>query len=198
MEAVWQKEYYKEPHPVKRRRLLEMGIQEEGETPENLVRRELYGVRYAKPSDVDKKVPADSFLALWMALEYNKEVGGGLFGYDIRRAQKEIRKKLDDARIREYIDKGGDYERLMREELCHMVRVYMNLSLTDRSYGSTLFGLMKMGEDNLKDKLREDVRSIAFFLPKKVQLEEEMAPIGKAIETVYEEFFPLEGGLLPE
>ncbi|MBQ1490896.1 MAG: hypothetical protein IIZ39_02955 [Blautia sp.] len=194
MEALWT-EYYKEANPVKRRHMLEKAIQDEGETEENKIRKEIYAVRYAKSSQVDKKIPADSFLALWMMMEYNKNVGGGLFGMDIKRAQKEIRKHLKDAHIQEFLDKGGEYERLMKEELCHMVRVYMNLSLTDHSYGSTLFGLMKMGSDNLNDKLREDVRAIARDLPARVDMKEELSPVTEAIARVYEEFYPFEGGL---
>ncbi len=76
-----------------------------------------------------------------------------------------------------------------------MVRVYMSLSLSDRSYGTTMFGLMKMGDDNLKDKLREDVSSMATYLPRRLKLEEELAPITRAIADTYEEFFPFEGGL---
>lgn len=192
--AALRKEYYKEANPVKRKHLLELLVQEEGETEENRIRRELYGVRYAKPSQVDKNVPADSFLALWMAMEYNKNVGGGLFGLDIKRAQKEIRKHLTQTGITKYLARGGEEERLLKEELCHMVRVYMSLSMSDRSYGTTLFGLMKMDDDHLKDKLREDMRAVARDLPLKIRMEQELSPIGEAIEAVYEEFFPFEGG----
>ena len=187
--------YYAEADPVKRKIIFEKILEEEGDTSDNQIRKELFAVRYAKASQTKKEIPADGYLALWMALEYNVGVGGGLFGLDIRRAQKEIRRHLEGLKIAHYLGLGGDYERLQKEELCHMVRSYMTLCKTDRSYNSTLFGLMKIGSDNADSKLKEDIRAVATFLPQRLHMEEELAPITEAARIVYEEFFPYEGGL---
>ena len=187
-------EYYREVHPVKRGNILARALKEDGETQENLIRKELYDVRYNSHTGSRKDVPADSYLGLWMALEYNKDSGKGLFGGGRKRAAKEIRKKLAETRVEEYIAKGGLYEELIRRELAHMVRSYMTLCRTDKSYGTGLFGLMHLGEESLDNKMRADIHEVMVVLPQNLGLEQELLPVIRAAEEVYEEFFPYEGG----
>ncbi len=188
-------DYYREIHPVKRANILARMIEEEGSSEENRIRQELYDVRYSKKSGSNANVPADGLLGLWMALEYNRDVGKGLFGGGKKRAVKDIRKKLSEIRIMDYIGKGGLYEELARKELAHMVRSYMMLCKTDKSYSSGIFGLVHMGEESVENKIRADIRTIALEVPAVLGLEEDLEPVTRAAREAYEEFFPYEGGL---
>ena len=194
METPLIADYYRETNPVKRRRILEKAIAEGEDTEENRIRKELYDVRYSGTSEVSRDTPADGYLGLWMLLEYNKNTGTGLFS-SVKRPRREIRKRLDALKIQEYIQKGELYESLVRAELSHMVRTYLSLCKTDRSYSSGVLGLLPLGDERVEGKMRADVREIARELPKTLGLEEELAPITRAIEEVYEEFFPYEGGV---
>ena len=187
-------QYYKETDPLKRKRLLDMAIEEGSEPEANAIRKELYDVRYAGKSEMNKNMPADGYLGLWMMMEYNRSVGSGLFGLDTRRAAREIRKILANLKFQEYQDKGGLYAELHYKEVCHMVRTYMTLSKSDRNYNSTIFGMMKMSDERSSDKLKNDVINMAVGLPEKIGMVQELEIVTRAAREVYEEFFPLEGG----
>ena len=187
-------QYYKETDPLKRKRLLDMAIEEGTEPEANEIRKEIYQVRYANKSEMNKDVPADGYLGLWMLMEYNRTTGSGFFGGGTRRAAKEIRKILDNLKFQEYQDKGGLYAELHYQEVCHMIRTYMALSKSDRNYNSTIFGMMKMSDERSSDKLKNDVANLMLTLPEKLGLEKELEIVVRAAREVYEEFFPLEGG----
>ena len=187
-------QYYKQTDPLKRKRLLDMAIEEGSEPEANAIRKELYDVRYAGKSEMNKNMPADGYLGLWMMMEYNRSVGSGLFGLDTRRAAREIRKILANLKFQEYQDKGGLYAELHYKEVCHMVRTYMTLSKSDRNYNSTIFGMMKMSDERSSDKLKNDVINMAVGLPEKIGMVQELEIVTRAAREVYEEFFPLEGG----
>ena len=187
-------QYYKETDPLKRKRLLDMAIEEGSEPEANAIRKELYDIRYAGKSEMNKNMPADGYLGLWMMMEYNRSVGSGLFGLDTRRAAREIRKILANLKFQEYQDKGGLYAELHYKEVCHMVRTYMTLSKSDRNYNSTIFGMMKMSDERSSDKLKNDVINMAVGLPEKIGMVQELEIVTRAAREVYEEFFPLEGG----
>jgi hypothetical protein len=182
--------YYQEMEPIKRKKLLKLIAEEEGSQEEKAIRQELFDVRYAGRSQANRDMPADGFLGLWMMMEYNCSAGPGLFGMNIKKARKEVGRGLEKLKIREYYEKGGLYRELLDRELQHMVRTYMNLCKTDRTYNSTLFGLMKMKEEQSAGKLKNDVNAIITRFPRDLQMEEELKPVIDAAKTVYEEFFP--------
>ncbi len=191
--------YYKEPDPVKRKRILQEAISTgEGDARENEIRKEIWKLRYQGKSQAKKDTPADGFLALWMALEFNRNTSRGFFGADIRRACKEIRGHLERLKFKEYQEKGGIESEIFYKEVCHMVRIYIELCATDHSYNATIFGMFRMGAEQSKNKLQADIRDVAFRLPKTLGLEEELAIVTKAAAEVFEEAFPYEGGLTGE
>ena len=182
--------YYEESDPLRRKKLLKLILEQEGASEENIARKEIFEARYAKTSKADKQAPADGYLGLWMVLEYNKNVGGGFLGLNIRQAQKEIRRHLSKLKIREFHDRSGVYASLIERELEHMVRVYIQLCQKDRTYNSTIFGMMKMSSESAERKLKEDITSIMDLLPEKLQMTEELSLITTAVRKVYDEVFP--------
>ena len=116
-------------------------------------------------------------------------------GFGVRRAVKEITKRIQDLRIQEFLDRGGEYAALEHRELCHMVRSYLNLCKIDKSYSSGILGLVRINEEDLQNKMRSDLRTIANQVPVSLGMEKELEPIILAVREVYEEFFPFEGGL---
>ena len=124
-------QYYKEHDPMKRKELLEQSIAA-GECPEeNQIRKELWEIRYAEPSKVDKENRADGFLSLWM----------------------------------------------------------------DRSYNTTLCGIVSISKDKAKQKIQKDIYETAIHLPMSIKMEEELSLITRAAREVYELYFPGEGGI---
>lgn len=179
--------YYREKDAMKRKELLEQSIAA-GEEPEaNAIRQEIWNVRYQERTD-NGSGRADGFIGLWMVMEFNKGAHNKLFG--ARGAVKEIRRKLDQLKFAELCAKSSLHEELMYRECCHMVRVYIELCQKDKSYGSTLFGVMSLGDERVKNKLRLDLEETGIQLPEGIGMTEELSLIMRAVREMYQIYFP--------
>ena len=184
-------QYYREHDPMKRKELLDAAIAEE-DSEENIIRRELWEIRY-KESQSGTPSRADGFLALWMSMEFNKNAGNKIFGS--KGACKEIRKKLEQLKFKEFQEGDELHQELLYRECCHMVKMYMELCETDRSYNSTFCGIIHISKEKAKAKLQADMIQTAVELPKSIGMEEELAIVTKAAREMYEAHFPGEGGI---
>ena len=186
-------QYYREQDPMKRLELLNQSI-EAGEEPEaNEIWKELWECRYSDSQVGGKDMKADGYLALWMAMEFNRGAGNKLFGP--KGAKKEITKQLEKLKFQEFRKKGQLEEELLYRECCHMVRLYMELCATDRSYNTTFCGIISISKDKAKKKLQRDIYETAIALPEAVGMEEELGIITRAAREMYDLQFPGEGSL---
>ena len=186
-------QYYNEMDPAKRLALLNLSI-ESGEEPElNAIRKALWEIRYKDKAQSGGDTRADGFLALWMKMEFNKAHGNKFLGK--KGGRKEILKQLDKLTFKEFAAKGRDYEELLYRECCHMVKTYMELCEKDKTYNTTLCGIVPISEKSAKSKLQKDVYTTAIVFPEEINMQEELEMITKAAREAYEAHFPGEGGL---
>ncbi len=179
--------YYREIDGMKRKELLEQSIAA-GEDPEaNAIRQEIWNVRYQDRTD-NGVGRADGFIGLWMILEFNRGANNKLFGKGS--ACKQIRKQMDKLKFQELCKKSALYEELMYRECCHTVRVYIELCQKDKSYGSALFGVMSLGDERVKNKLRADLKETGIDLPEGLGMAEELRLMVKAVREMYQTYFP--------
>ena len=184
--------YYREKEPMERLKLLEQSIVAEEDPEGNKIRKELWEIRYSDKSEAGD-TRADGYLGLWMTMEFNRNSGSRFFG--TRSAKKEIRKYLTKLKFQEIQEKGGLYEELLYRECCHMVLVYMDLCQTDKSYNTTLCGLIHIKEDSAKSKLQRDIRETAVDLPGTLGMESELGIITRAAREIYRQYYPNEGNI---
>lgn len=186
-------QYYREHDPLKRKQLLETSIAQ-GEEPENNeIRKKIWEIRYRDKAETGGDDRADGFLALWMIMEFNRNAGNKFFG--ARGARKDIEKQLKKLQFQEFAN-GSEQEReLLYRECCHLVKTYMELCESDKSYTSMLCGIMTMSDDKAKAKLQKDMYETAIVLPASLGMEKELELIVKATREMYELHFPGEGGL---
>ena len=184
--------YYREKEPMERLKLLEQSIAAEEDPEGNKIRMELWEIRYSDKSEAGD-TRADGYLGLWMTMEFNRNSGSRFFG--TRSAKKEIGKYLTKLKFQEIQEKGGLYEELLYRECCHMVLVYMDLCQTDKSYNTTLCGLIHIKEDSAKSKLQRDIRETAVDLPGTLGMESELGIITRAAREIYRQYYPNEGNI---
>lgn len=184
--------YYREKEPMERLKLLEQSIAAEEDPEGNKIRKELWEIRYSDKSEAGD-TRADGYLGLWMTMEFNRNSGSRFFG--TRSAKKEIGKHLTKLKFQEIQEKGGLYEELLYRECCHMVLVYMDLCQTDKSYNTTLCGLIHIKEDSAKSKLQRDIRETAVDLPGTLGMESELGIITRAAREIYRQYYPNEGNI---
>lgn len=185
--------YYREHDPMKRKMFLDQSIAAGEDEAANAVREELWELRYGGPSELGPDTRADGYLALWMAMEYSKDTAGKLFG--VKRARKEIEKNLDRLKFKEIQEKSDLHRELLYRECCHMVKTYMELCEKDKTYNTTLFGIVPINEKNAKSKLQGDIYHTAVRLPEEINMQQELEIITRAAREAYEDHFPGEGGL---
>ena len=182
--------YYKEIEPMKRKAFLDQSIAE-GEDPEgNEIRKRIWETRYRDKSSADPQSRADKFLGLWMIMEFNKNSSGKVFGRN--RAKKEILKELEKTGISEFANGSALEKSLIYREVFHMVKTYSELCETDKSYGSTLFGMFTMKNQDLTAKLKADLYDTAIRLPYDLELTDELAMVTMAAKELFELKFPEE------
>lgn len=184
-------QYYRETDPAKRKELLEQAIAEEGATEENQARKEIWDARYSMKSDLGGQ--ADGYLKFWMTIEFNRTSGNRWFSS--RGARKDLMKELNQVRFVELAGRSDMYRELVGRECEHLVKMYMDLCQTDRSYNTILCGLVTIKKDDVKSKLQRDIYETAVKVPKELEMEQELALLTRAARKVYEEYFPGEGGL---
>ena len=183
-------QYYRETEPEKRKELLEQAIASGEDQEANEIRKEIWEARYT--GTTNEGGIADGYLKFWMALEFNRNAGHKIFGSG--RAQKEIRRELDDVKFREIRAKSALHEELLHRECQHLVRFYMDLCEKDKNYNSVLCGLITIKKESSEAKMKRDIYETAIRLPKDLNLEEELSLITKAAHEVYEQEYPEEGG----
>lgn len=184
-------QYYRETDPAKRKALLDQAIAEEGNTEENQARREIWDARYCMKSDLGGQ--ADGYLKFWMTIEFHRTSGNRMFG--VKGARKGLQKELDQVRFRELAGKSELHRELICRECEHLVKLYMDLCQTDKSYNTILCGLVTMKKDDVKAKLQNDIYETAVKVPRTLEMEEDLALLTRAARKVFEEYFPGEGGL---
>lgn len=185
--------YYREHDPMKRKMFLDQSIAAGEDEEANAVRKELWELRYGGPSELGPDTRADGYLALWMAMEYSKDTASKFFG--VKRARKEIEKNLDRLKFKELQEKSELHRELLYRECCHMVKTYMELCEKDKTYNTTLFGIVPINEKNAKSKLQGDIYHTAVRLPEEINMQQELGIITRAAREAYEDHFPGEGGL---
>ncbi len=186
-------EYYKEHDPLKRKDLLEKSISLGEDLENNEIRRRLWEIRYENKAESGTDARADGFLALWMILEFNRNAGGKLFG--AKGARKDVKKQLEKLRFHEFLTGDERHQELLYRECCHLVKMYMELCESDKSYTSILCGIMSMNAEKAKAKLQKDIHETAVLLPPVLGMEKELEILTKAAREMYELHFPGEGGL---
>lgn len=184
-------QYYKETDPAKRRELLDQIIAEEGNTEENQARKEIWDARYCMKSDLGGQ--ADGYLKFWMTIEFNRSSGNRLFGS--KGARRDLQKELDQVHFRELAQKSDLHRELVYRECEQLVKMYMDLCQTDKSYNTILCGLITMKKEDVKAKIQNDIYETTVKVPQTLEMEEELALLTKAARKVFEDYFPGEGGL---
>lgn len=184
-------QYYRETDPAKRRELLDQIIAEEGNTEENQARKEIWDARYCMKSDLGGQ--ADGYLKFWMTIEFNRSSGNRLFGS--KGARRDLQKELDQVHFRELAQKSDLHRELVYRECEQLVKMYMDLCQTDKSYNTILCGLITMKKEDVKAKIQNDIYETTVKVPRTLEMEEELALLTKAARKVFEDYFPGEGGL---
>lgn len=182
--------YYKEMDPMKRKALLDQSIAV-GEDPEgNALRQKIWEIRYKGTSSAEPENRADGFLGLWMTMEFNKDKSNRFWSGG--RAKKEVLKALEKSGFSQFANGTAQEREMIYREAYHMISTYESLCEKDKTYGSTIFGIVAMKEKDLIAKIKADLFDTAIRMPSTLGLEEELDIIIQAAKAFFEYKFPEE------
>lgn len=177
----WRHDYARQTDEAKRRTMLEAALLEDADhAADHALRAEMAKVRYADPK-------ADGYIRFWMEALYTHRSGGGLFAH--RRLEKNMAAgaKLLFLDRYESLDESG--RQVVEEELLQMMRLYLKISLSDSKYASQLYGMMKMSDGGLRQKVAEEFLLVTRTLPQKAGMAALYAPLDRAAKQAYCEAF---------
>ena len=191
--APWPECYYQEKDAQKRLALLQEAIQAgEGDETENAIRKKLWGLRYGQQPKKNAPLP-DGYVGLWVALNYHRQDRSY---FRLRSAVREIEGRLRDLGIDSMRDTEQE-QQLLHRELVHAVSLYLS-TCNEGSYSTQVFGLMKMKQENLVQKIAAEIYDVTCDLPARLGLAQQLQPLRKAAFEAFYETFPDHAELLEE
>lgn len=215
----WPKGFYEERNPEKReklilekiRRLQEDAPEEQGEKEkreeekrEEEKRLSVLYERYPslqdhplRESKAFQKNPVivDRYMYSWM----NILIAGrtGIHFWNRRAVKKELEKLLDifvpDGIAEGKTEGGADaLSALRQKEIECFALLWLENCVKDKSYGSTVFGMIRMSDESLSRKMAEEIGEVLLFIPAAVGLEEKARPVKEVFLELY--FRKINGG----
>ena len=180
----WVEKYMQEPSRVKRKKLLDEAITEEGRSPENELREKLYEARFG----LNQKSETDVFIRGWMTLYNLQNAPKGIFGK--KRISRDLAAIASDWKMELAASYGSIGEEVLYQELYHMVLLYIRLCMTDRNYSSLLLGLGRMQDDTLIAKIATDIFRTAWEIPASLNSTKTFSLLQRAAADAFCETFP--------
>ena len=211
----WPKGFYEERNPEKREKLIlekirrlqeeqpeeqsENGKREEEQREEEKRLSVLYE-RYPslqdrplRESKAFQKNPVivDRYMYSWM----NILIAGrtGIHFWNRRAVKKEVEKLLNAFHFPGKTEGGADaLSALRQKEIECFALLWLENCVKDKSYGSTVFGMIRMSDESLSRKMAEEIGEVLLFIPAAVGLEEKARPVKEVFLELY--FRKINGG----
>lgn len=183
----WPYEYYKERDAIERKKLLDAAM-ERGIDPEgDKIRKMLWEMRYIF-SEKTGELIQDNYLKAWM--DFRFAVGKTNSFFQGKRIVKEAKDDLEAMGFEAVKEYGELGQKVLYDELYHLVNLYIQLCSEDRNYGSIILGLGKMNKESYVAKVAKEVHEVTSRMPKNLGMEEYCALLKKAGQEAFYDAFP--------
>ena len=81
-------------------------------------------------------------------------------------------------------------QEVLYQELCHGVKLYMQICQEDGRYSTQLMGIMRLKKDHLVEKIGNELWQVSTVVPQTFKAEKEFALLKKACEDVFWKKYP--------
>lgn len=135
-------------------------------------------------------VIVDRYMYSWM----NILIAGrtGIHFWNRRAVKKELDKLLDIFVPDGKMEGQAELSQLRRREIECFALLWLENCVKDKSYGSTVFGMIRMSDESLSRKMAEEIGEVLLFIPAAVGLEEKARPVKEVFLELY--FRKINGG----
>ena len=181
---VWPDNYYMETDGMRRKEYLNEALKKE-DSHENRLRQKLWEKRYTDARGRYDK--ADHFLRAWLDLPILVKDMKGIFGKSrVRKGVQEIR----DTFLLDLLKENLENKDVWYREFVHLACFYIQVSTTDRSYTTTLFGIGKLPEDNLVKKIAADLCHKTITCPEILGFRKDQEVLAQAARDAFNLYYP--------
>ena len=179
----WPENYYLETDAKKRKELLNTQL-ESDPTEENQLRQRLWEKRYTLPGK--GMTGADYFMRVVLTMELVAEKSKSLFG---KKTFREGIQEIRDVFCLNLLKENPDYSYVWKEEFVNFWSLYIEACKGDKNYTGLFMGLGHMSDENLRNKLKNDIGHKAVELPEKLGLSQELTPFREAGREAFSYYF---------
>ena len=117
----------------------------------------------------------------------------GIHFWNRRAVKKEVEKLLNAFHFPGKTEGGADaLSALRQKEIECFALLWLENCVKDKSYGSTVFGMIRMSDESLSRKMAEEIGEVLLFIPAAVGLEEKARPVKEVFLELY--FRKINGG----
>ena len=116
----------------------------------------------------------------------------GIHFWNRRAVKKELDKLLDIFVPDGKMEGQAELSQLRRREIECFALLWLENCVKDKSYGSTVFGMIRMSDESLSRKMAEEIGEVLLFIPAAVGLEEKARPVKEVFLELY--FRKINGG----
>ena len=124
-----------------------------------------------------------TYLNAWLMMKVSAENSVTLFGKHL--IKKEWESYAKTFGLKDFASLPENEQNTLYKDWVSFFEAYCTLCLTDHTYGSMLFGLIKAKDADLKEKLAYELDRMSCIFPEKLDLKEVFAPLQKASEEAY-------------
>lgn len=151
-------------------------------TPEQLALQE--EIQKRRHETIDHSGKTDTYIRAWMMIKNGAEQGASRF------TMKSHKKSLDvymaELDLLRYQEANEAEQEVYRAEWTDFAKTLIRLCYEDRTYGSTLFGLIPMKKENVGAKIARDIQLALYDYPAQFQLESYFEPLKQIVERELE------------
>lgn len=165
-------------------------VEKEGESEKTQIMKEFYNHRYvAKEKNLTK---IDYAIRGWVNIGFLPEKYRGMF------SKKKLPNKIKEILTNLGKDIADDHGKLGQElwykELCNVCKLYIDLCMKDKAYGSVILGIGRIKESKLISKICFDMVNITHTIPSEIGTDE-FDMLARASKQAFNEYFPKAGNL---
>ncbi|ETP72194.1 hypothetical protein UYO_1795 [Lachnospiraceae bacterium JC7] len=188
-EENWPLHYYEIKDIDKRERILKKvisglqseinssGVQSPDEAlSQNERRLEVLLKRYPEKKVNDLRM--DNFIAAWMNMLITGRLGINFLNKG--RIKKEVTGYLKDLCILDF-----PQDEILMDEWEDFAKFWIKSCVEDKTYDSTIFGLIRLSDKNLASKIAGDILDISYFIPLKFGYEDDCKAFRAVLKKTY-------------
>ncbi|SFG34442.1 DUF6553 family protein [Oribacterium sp. WCC10] len=174
--------YYEENWPLHYYEIEDIDFREEilkkklAEDCDNQRRLDILLKRYPKLSSGQKR--KDNFIAAWMNLFITGRLGINFLNKN--RIKKEVTSYLQDLCILDF-----PIDDLLKEEWRQFAIFWITTCINDKTYDSTIFGLIRLNDKALAMKIASDIIEITCSIPSRFNYEADCKPLYDVMKSAY-------------